>query len=493
VGAPGPQGPPGEAGAQGLAGEAGSPGPAGEAGPPGAAVIISDTAKQGLAIAPVALNTAGLTSAQLERVGNGSYIVNALTDCPSCHGGAPAYLGGGCATPDAGPPLCTGLTFATPAFTVTARNLTPDPTTGLKLTEAEFIAAIRAGGDFHSAVDGGAPSETMLIMPWLTFRWMSLADLESIYAYLQAIPAVSNAVPADTKTSMVAPAPTLPVEPTTYTAGNEDGGTVLPPETAPVGPDASAPVPDPGYVLRGLALDPLGQIHTHSLDATTVALFGRGSYIVNAVADCSGCHTNIDNAQTGAIDTAAYLTGGQVFDLNFDGVPPTVQAQLGVVRSASANLIGPTDGFFNFPNVNFATFETLITEGIHAEDPQPQARVAFPMPWTFFRNMTETDLEAVYTYMNTVATQYGATTLTGAADKLIPNPAVYCDPTHACAAGSSCSSANGPGECLNQSCTQATVLDDCSICQTCSATDGGTGVCQTMTGSALAGCVTMGL
>jgi hypothetical protein len=252
-------------------------------------------------------------------------------------------------------------------------------------------------------------------------------------------------------------------------------------------------VPDPGFALRGLALNPISQIDTHSLDTTTLSLFGRGSYLVNAISDCSGCHTNLDNAQTGAIDTAAYLTGGQVFDLNFDGVPPTVQAELGVVRSASANLVGATNGFFNFSNVDFATFETLITEGIHAEDPQPEARLAFPMPWTFFKNMTESDLEAVYTYMNVVATQYGSTTLTGSADKLIPNPAVYCDPSTACPSGSNCSSTTGPGECLNQTCTQADVLTACAICQTCSAVDGGTGSCQTMTGGALAACVTNGL
>jgi hypothetical protein len=35
------------------------------------------------------------------------------------------------------------------------------------------------------------------------------------------------------------------------------------------------------------------------------------------------------------------------------------------------------------------------------------------------------------------------------------------------------------------------VLTDCAICQTCSATTGG--VCQTMTGTALAGCVQAGL
>jgi len=492
AGAPGA---PGTAGTPGAAGAAGAAGPAGEAGPQGASVVVSATANQGLNIAPVPLNLTGLSSSQIEMVGNGSYIVNALADCPSCHGGAPAtYLGGGCAASDAGPSACSGLAFPTPAFTVTARNLTPDPTTGLKLTEDQFVAAIRTGADFHTAGDAGSPSETLVVMPWLTFRWMSLYDLQSIYAFLKAIPAVSNAVPADMKTAMVAPAPTLPVEPTAYTAGDQGGaGTPLPPETMPTGPDSSAPVPDPGFVLRGLALNPLSGVQTNVLDTTTLSLFGRGSYIVNAIGECSGCHTNpeLANAATGAVNTAAYLTGGQIFDFNVLGLPPPAQKQFGYVRPASANLVGATNGFFNMPNVDFGTFETLITEGIHAEDPAPQRHVAFPMPWTFLKHLTLDDLQAVYTYMNQVATQYGLSTLTGAKDKLIPDPAIYCDPSTPCPTGWNCSSTTAPGECLHQTCTTATVATDCAVCQTCSANAGG--VCQTMSGSALAGCVQAGL
>jgi len=453
---------------------------------------VSGEAIQGLSIAPVPLNLTGLNSRQVERVGSGSYIVNALADCASCHGGSPAYLGGGCAAPDAGPPACTGLTFATPGFTVTARNLTPDPATGLQLTEAQFISAIRTGADYHSVASVAGPTESLLVMPWVTFRWMSLDDLESVYAYLRAIPAVSNAVPNDSKTATVAPPTGLPVEPMDYTAGDQTSpGTPLPPEVAITGPDSSAPVPDPGFVLRGLALNPLSEVHANMSDPTTISLFGRGSYIVNAIGDCSGCHTNIDNPATGAIDTAAYLSGGQVFDLNTLGVPPPVQKIFGYTRAASANLVGKKNGFFNMPNVDFGTFETLITEGIHAEDPAPERSVAFPMPWTYLRNLTLGDMQAVYTYMNLVATQYGEVADSGTFDKLIPDPAIYCDPAVACPTGWTCSSSNAPGECLHQTCATATVLNDCAICQTCSAATGG--VCQTMPAAALAACVQAGL
>jgi hypothetical protein len=97
------------------------------------------------------------------------------------------------------------------------------------------------------------------------------------------------------------------------------------------------------------------------------------------------------------------------------------------------------------------------------------------MPWQTFSNMQLADLEAIYTYMNAVATQYGVTTLNGAADKLIPTPALYCDATHACAVGT-CSSTTVAGECLDSPCATATVTTNCNVCQTCSATTGGT--CQ---------------
>ena len=135
-------------------------------------------------------------------VGEGSYLINALGDCAGCHGSAPnSFLGGGCAAPtEAGPPACSGITFNEGIFTVTSRNLTPDPGTGMVLTEQQFVDEMRTGADFHSAQVDGGPSETMLVMPWLNYRWLSLYDLQSMYAYLQVIPGVSNNVPAPTKT-----------------------------------------------------------------------------------------------------------------------------------------------------------------------------------------------------------------------------------------------------------------------------------------------------
>lgn len=447
-GAPGAAGQPGAAGAAGAAGPAGPAGMAqtGATGDAGSTIVVSETAKHGLAISPVPVSLAGLTGDQIEEVGQGSYLVNAIGDCTGCHTSDPTkFLAGGTPFGGGGAP-----------FTVISRNLTPDPATGLasniKSVDA-FVNAMQTGADYHGVAAGGSPTKTLVVMPWETFRWMTTADLKAIYAYLKLIPAVANAITDDVKTTG-APG-TLP---TSYGDGDQASAVALPPAMAP----------DPGNTLRGLAINPLSEVTPPTLPGQET-LFGRGSYLVNAIADCNGCHTNptTTTPATSKINTAAYLTGGMEFD-----TPPPLRPMVKTVRAASANLTGEVHGFFNLPGVSFATFLTLITQGVHAEDAVPTP-LAFPMPWQTFRNMQLADLEAIYTYMSAVATQYGATTLTGVKDKVIPAPALFCDATHACPVGT-CSGATG--ECLVSPCATATVTTDCGTCQTCSMANGGT--CQ---------------
>jgi hypothetical protein len=316
-------------------------------------------------------------------------------------------------------------------------------------------------------------------MPWPTFRYMSTYDIRSVWWYLRSIQPVSNKIDADIKIAAVAPPPGPP--PIAFTDGDQTNP--LPPETDPLG----NPIPDPGNLLRGFALNRLSDIVIPPTDPGQQALFGRGSYLVNAIADCHGCHSN-----TGPVpmpfNKTTYLTGGTGFN-----TPPPLQKLLGTVRALSANLEGATNGFFNKPDVRFSTFLTLITEGIHAEDITPDSgppmRLAFPMPWDVFRHMTLSDLEAVYTFMSQVGQQYGKT-LTGAQDPKLPDPSLYCDTAAdagsqaaSCPAGMTCSSSTGPGECVAMCATGS----DCAACQSCPV-DAGTGTCQPLTGMALGIC-----
>lgn len=138
-----------------------------------------------------------LPLAEQARVGRGSYLVNALGDCNNCHtdgsgdgnfdsGLLPftvnvntaAYLAGG---------VNLGIFFG--AGDLFSRNLTPDPGTGMMLTETEFVQCLRFGADFRR------PGGSLRVPPHFPSEFhMTLDDLEAIFAYLQVVPAVVQEV-----------------------------------------------------------------------------------------------------------------------------------------------------------------------------------------------------------------------------------------------------------------------------------------------------------
>jgi hypothetical protein len=237
------------------------------------------------------------------RVVRGSYLVNGIAGCPDCHN-APsgAYLAGGQELP---------LPFAdVQGFTtVVPRNLTPDAETGLRKTEEEFITIMRTGIDFTDST--ADTPQRLLIMPWPTYRFMSLDDLKAIFAFLQHIPAVKN----DVRQTFIPPFP-------------------LPPVPFPLLGDGD-PINDPDNAELGLRIpqffssaptDPHAETFLAQFTATIARLtpeeraqVGRGSYLVNAIAACNSCHTDgdgdgnfDDGLLPGSVDvnTTTYLAGG---------------------------------------------------------------------------------------------------------------------------------------------------------------------------------------
>lgn len=175
--------------------------------------------QRGFEIAPVQLNLAGKNRAL---VGLGSYIMNAVSDCNSCHnGGQPpnfdflpghnpylfipgtnlpqhkklnpaVYLGGGqvFGTADGGP-----VTPNDPL--IISRNLTPDKTGRPEggHTFAEFKQILRTGIDMdhvHPNLPSGVDGNLLQIMPWPTFQNLTDHELEAMYEYLSAIPCVEG-------------------------------------------------------------------------------------------------------------------------------------------------------------------------------------------------------------------------------------------------------------------------------------------------------------
>lgn len=447
---PGPSGPAGQSGRDGVDGRDGRDGYGGTA-----TVALSKRAIRGFEITPVRLaihtstdtstigadtsegagtstSAALLATEELERIGYGSYLVNAASDCAACHGmgmgmEATGYLSGGT-------PFSLGGDMV-----VYSRNLTPDAATGMMLTEEQFIRTMRTGEDPRN------PGEILLVMPWPAYRWMSDHDLRAIYAYLRAIPAARNEVPDDMKgpAAMFEPVPF----PETYDEGDVERRL----------PDPESP--DEDFVRRGYAINPLEESEElRSADASTQKEFGRGSYLVNAVSACNECHGNPARDLTPGdnflhVNTANYLTGGEVFD-----TPPPLQATFRQVRSMSANLTGAENGF----DGTLLDFLTIIEEGVAPEagsdgelalDP-----VAWPMPWPMFRHMILEDLVSIYTFVTLTPRR------TGDADKRTQEEARYCTTDTDCDGdgGETCVTASS--ECVGGACGDA---GDCGACQTC--------------------------
>ena len=170
--------------------------------------------KIGFQIAPVQLNLAGKN---LQLVGLGSFIVNAVASCPTCHSADPGktflkghnpyfgqqpaefdpafYLGGGNDFGPVGPPTNPDII---------SRNLTPDktgrPVGGM--TFSQFQQVLRTGKDFDHLhpTCSGPPNGTCLskpfdgdvlqIMPWPVFMNMPDTFISAIYEYLSTIPCI---------------------------------------------------------------------------------------------------------------------------------------------------------------------------------------------------------------------------------------------------------------------------------------------------------------
>ncbi len=375
---------------------------------------------QGFAIAPVPLATEGKTRQELDRIGYGSYLVNAISPCRDCHSTEGHFTGGRAF--DLGP---RGVVYG--------RNLTPDPSTGLQLTELQFIEALRTGKDFRPGA-----TQQLAVMVWPVLRWMTQGELKAIYAYLRAIPPVVHAIPPDTKIGFPPPVPF----PAVYNSG--DVVRRLPTDTDRIQPN----------VNRGLAISPL--VQPRDLDDERHR-FGRGSYLVNAIGDCSGCHTNPQaDPITLRLSTATFLSGGRVFT-----PPPPVQSALHEARAFSANLTGQNHGFFHEEDSTFERFRTVIQTGTHADETPPRP-LAFPMPWDLLKNMLDEDLRSVFTYISLVPAR------TGTADKEIQDYTRWCATMADCRSDETCyaNPATGTNECVGGACAND---QDCSTCQTCTA------------------------
>ena len=172
---------------------------------------------------------------------------------------------------------------------------------------------------------------------------------------------------------------------------------------------------DESRIRRGFEIAPVPL----SLEGKNRALVGLGSYIVNAVADCNGCHSagpptefarggNPYLNQPTMINPATYLGGGR----DFGPYPGPGNFPHIVSRNLTPDKTGLPEGGHTFDE-----FVQIIRNGtdmdhLHPTCSGPPDGTCLPppfdgallqiMPWPIHRNMTNHDLRAIYEYLSAI-------------------------------------------------------------------------------------------
>lgn len=111
--------------------------------------------------------------ASAQQLALGRYLTDAA-DCAACH------------TAPGGAPFAGGVPLASPFGTIHGTNITPDPEHGIGRYTAD---------DFHHALTRGEARDGHQLypaMPYVSYRDISRADSDAIYAYLMNQPAVAQ-------------------------------------------------------------------------------------------------------------------------------------------------------------------------------------------------------------------------------------------------------------------------------------------------------------
>lgn len=273
-------------------------------------------------------------SAQGDLVAQGKYLAT-VSGCVGCHTPLqPQFADAKNITPadrvtmslsardalDTSRLLAGGQTFNLgPAGVLFTANLTPDPETGIgKWTDEELKTSIRTGASRAGRLQHA-------IMPYRTYNNMAESDINAIVAYLRSVPAVKNTLPANTVQVEGKPL------------------AVRPGLTAPASTDTSA----------------------------------RGKYLMTAVLNCSGCHTQTDKT-----------TGKPMAEKAFAGAQP-FEGTWGIVYSA--NLTPHETGLASWSD---ADIRRVLSSGVRRD-----GRRLVLMIWQDVANLNDDDAKAVVNYL----------------------------------------------------------------------------------------------
>ena len=150
---------------------------------------------------------------------------------------------------------------------------------------------------------------------------------------------------------------------------------------------------DDSRIQRGFEIAPV-PLNLHGKNR---ALVGLGSYLLNAVGDCNGCHAGPSGqfaaggdpfqGQPKVINQAAYLAGGTPL------FGPIV-----LPRNLTPDHTGRPEG-----GAYFEEFRNIMRTGIDPDRAHPQFGPYLQvMPWPAFQSMTDMDLRAIYEYLSAI-------------------------------------------------------------------------------------------
>jgi hypothetical protein len=139
------------------------------------------------------------------------------------------------------------------------------------------------------------------------------------------------------------------------------------------------------------------------------ARVGMGSYLVNAVGDCNGCHAGPSGefavggdpfqGQPKVVNQAAYLAGGAAMFGPFF-----------IPRNLTPDKTGRPAG-----GASYEEFHDILKTGVDPDQAHPQFGPFLQvMPWPNFQNMTDHDIRAIYEYLSAIPCIEG--------DPGLPNP-----------------------------------------------------------------------
>ncbi len=256
-------------------------------------------------------------------IARGKHLVFSIAHCADCHSNqnADSLLQLGIE-----PSLSGGHKFELPIGNIYAKNITSDKETGIgNLTDAEIARTLYYG----------VGSDGRAMFDFMPFHNVSESDMQAIISYIRTQKPVKNKVPDHTYNVM-------------------------------------------GNVVKAFMLKPTGPNGAIPKTITPDTSAAYGSYIVNYVGNCAGCHTQRD-AMTGAY-IGPHMAGGNVF------------AEPGKDTLISPNLTPDKSG--RLDGWNFELFKNRFRKGKLI----PHTH----MPWNSYKHMTDEELKAIYNYLQTV-------------------------------------------------------------------------------------------